>query len=157
MTEPDNKEQDRRAGNPAHHTHADTLVSAARRVDEASKAYFEADPIHVPVDVACEFGEALDALRHAASYPPPQEQMVGWQDMSTAPKDGKHCILAIQTEDKCFVYSIQGAFMGGKWLNAANIKTEPLAWMPNVLLPDELCPWTDAYKARAALTTEGQP
>lgn len=80
----------------------------------------------------------------------PETPASPWLPMETAPLDGKHCILAIQTVDRCFVYSIQGAFMGGEWLNAANIKTEPLAWMPNVLLPDEFCPWTDEYKARAA-------
>jgi len=79
-----------------------------------------------------------------------------WQPMDTAPLDGKHCILAIRTECGCFVYSIQGAFMQGEWMNAANIKTEPLAWMPNVLLPDEFCPWTDQYKARAALQQRGK-
>lgn len=83
--------------------------------------------------------------------PPPSPQVVGWQSMETAPLDGKHCILAIKTG--CFVYSIQGAFMSGKWMNAGDIKGEPLAWMPNILLPDEFCPWTDAFKARAALAT----
>lgn len=83
--------------------------------------------------------------------PAPQEQTRVWQDMTSAPEDGKHVILAVRTECGCFVYSVQGAFMQGKWSNAANIKTEPLAWMPNVMLPDEFCPWTDAFKVRAAL------
>jgi hypothetical protein len=74
-----------------------------------------------------------------------------WRDMASAPKGGKHCILAIYTG--CFVYSIQGAFMNGKWMNAADIKAEPLAWMPNILLPHEFCPWTDEYKAKAAAST----
>lgn len=72
-----------------------------------------------------------------------------WQPMSTAPIDGKHCILSIQSGSS--IYSIQGAFMKGKWTNAANIEAEPLAWMPNILLPDEFRPWSDAFKARAAL------
>lgn len=50
------------------------IKAAAKRVDETSKAYFEADPDTRPVDVIVEFGESLDALRHAASYPPPVSQ-----------------------------------------------------------------------------------
>lgn len=69
-----------------------------------------------------------------------------WQSMETAPTNGKHCILAIKSG--AFVYSIQGAYMMGEWHNAANIKAEPLAWMPNVMLPDEFCPWTEEYKAK---------
>lgn len=70
-------------------------------------------------------------------------QTQSWQDMSTAPTNGKHCILAVQRGP--FVYAIQGAFMSGKWMNAADIDAEPLCWMPNVLIPDEFLPWTDAY------------
>jgi len=107
----------------------------------------------------------LDTLRAALAHPPakreageaaaPVQDVQGWLPMETAPKDGKHCILSIPTGGGC-IYSIQGAFINGKWMNAANIDAEPLAWMPNVLLPADLCPWTDAYKARLA-TTEGQP
>lgn len=64
---------------------------------------------------------------------------VGWQPMETAPLDGKHCILAIKSGP--FVYSIQGAFMKGKWMNAADIQSEPLCWMPNVKIPDQFLPW----------------
>lgn len=71
-----------------------------------------------------------------------------WQPMDTAPTDGKHVILALKCD--CFVYSIQGAFMNGKWMNAADRDGEPLAWIPNVLLPNEFCPWTDEYKAANA-------
>ena len=71
---------------------------------------------------------------------------VEWKSMDEAPLDGKYVILAIKTG--AFVYSIQGAFMNGKWMNAADIAAEPLAWMPNVLLPDEFCPWTDEFKAK---------
>jgi hypothetical protein len=42
--------------------------------------------------------------------------------METAPLDGKHCILAIKCS--AFVYAIQGAFMKGKWMNAADIHAD---------------------------------
>lgn len=76
-----------------------------------------------------------------------------WQSMDTAPKDGRHCILAVQSGP--FVYAVQGTYDEGRgrgWFNAADIEAEPLCWMPNVLVPDELLPWTDAFKARAALS-----
>src|SRR5690606_29896425 len=44
----------------------------------------------------------------------PESHSSGWQDMATAPKGGKHVILAVRTECGCFVYSVQGAFMQGK-------------------------------------------
>lgn len=95
------------------------------------------------MDLACEALKAKDAeiakLRSAME--------ARWQPMDTAPLDGKHCILSMQVGGG-FIYSVQGAFMQGTWMNAADIKAEPLAWMPNVLLPEELCPWTDAFKAR---------
>lgn len=86
--------------------------------------------------------------------PAPVTQSVGWQDMSTAPLDGKHCMLAIKSGP--FVYAIQGAFMMGEWDNAADIKSEPLCWMPLTRIPEEFLPWTDAFKVRAALASEGQ-
>lgn len=73
-----------------------------------------------------------------------------WQNMSTAPKDGKHCILAIK--DGAFVWTISGAFKNGKWMNAADIESEPLCWMPSAKIPDVFLPWTDEYKASAALS-----
>lgn len=58
----------------------------------------------------------------------------GWRDMASAPKDGKHCILSI--EEGALFYSVQGAFQDGKWNCVHRDNVEPLAWMPNVLLPD---------------------
>lgn len=71
-----------------------------------------------------------------------------WQSMETAPKDGKHSIFAIKFG--AFVYSIQGCWdsVGKKWINAADRDGEYLAWMPNVLLPLDMCPWTEEYKAK---------
>lgn len=71
-----------------------------------------------------------------------------WDSMATAPLDGKHVILAIKSGP--FVYAIQGAYMMGKWHNAADIDVEPLCWMPNVMVPNEFLPWTEEYKARDA-------
>lgn len=67
-----------------------------------------------------------------------------WMPMDRAPKDGTHCILSIPMKSG-FVYSVQGKYRNGKWMNAMDYDAEPLAWMPNVLLPDELCPWPN-YK-----------
>lgn len=77
-----------------------------------------------------------------------------WRSMDSAPKDGKHSIFAIKFGP--FVYSIQGTWDAHrqKWINAADREGEYLAWMPNVKLPNEFCPWTDEYKFRAALTKE---
>lgn len=65
---------------------------------------------------------------------------MAWQNMKTAPTDGKHVILAIKTSGG-FVYAVQGAFMEGKWLNAMDVNSEPLCWMPNFRIPDEFLPW----------------
>jgi hypothetical protein len=62
-----------------------------------------------------------------------------WRDMAEAPRDGMHVILAVQSGP--FVYAIQGAYMSGEWHNAADIESEPLCWMPNVMIPDEFLPW----------------
>ncbi len=71
-----------------------------------------------------------------------------WKDMSTAPKDGKHSIFAIKFGP--FVYSIQGWWdqTAKKWINASDRDGEYLAWMPNIMVPDEFLPWTDSYKKR---------
>ena len=70
-----------------------------------------------------------------------------WQSMEAASKDGKHSIFAIKFGP--FVYSIQGCWdnLNQKWINAADREGEYLTWMPNVLLPDVFCPWTEEYKA----------
>lgn len=75
-------------------------------------------------------------------------ELVGWQSMDTAPKDGKHCILAMKRGP--FVYAIQGAFMNGKWMNAGDIEGDPLCWMPNVRVPAHFLPWTEEFKARTS-------
>ncbi len=69
-----------------------------------------------------------------------------WQPMNTAPKCGKHSIFAIKFGP--FVYSIQGTWDAReqKFINAADREGEYLAWMPNVMLPDVFCPWTEEYK-----------
>lgn len=79
-------------------------------------------------------------------WPAQATEFGGWQDMSTAPKDGKHSIFAIKFGP--FVYSIQGTWDAykQKWINAADREGEYLAWMPNTLLPNEFCPWTEEYK-----------
>ncbi|MFY0735669.1 hypothetical protein [Aurantimonas sp. NFXS3] len=68
-----------------------------------------------------------------------------WQPMDTAPKDGKHCILSVP-EPSGFIYSVQGAFQEGRWNAAHRDNVEPIAWMPNVLLPESI---------RSALRTGG--
>lgn len=61
-----------------------------------------------------------------------------WQPMDTAPLDGKHCILSVQ--EGAFIVSVQGFYHGGKWIAVHRDNVQPLAWMPNVLLPEALCP-----------------
>ena len=82
-------------------------------------------------------------------HPAPEPDSV-WQPMETAPKDGRHSIFAVKFGP--FVYSIQGTWdsLAKKWINAADRHGEYLAWMPNIMLPDEFCPWTDEYKTRMA-------
>lgn len=63
-----------------------------------------------------------------------------WESMDSAPKCGKHCILAVK-EPSGFVYSVQGAYQNGQWNCVHRDNVTPLAWMPNVMLPDHLCPW----------------
>lgn len=75
------------------------------------------------------------------------QDVAGWQSMDSAPKDGKHCLLAVKSD--CFVYAVQGAFMMGEWHNAADIKSEPLCWMPLTRIPQVFLPWTDEFAAAA--------
>ncbi|MNE81973.1 hypothetical protein D3C80_1786580 [compost metagenome] len=82
------------------------------------------------------------------------EERLAWRPMDSAPKDGKHCILSIPSGG--FAYTVQGAFMGGKWINALNVDAEPLAWMPNVMLPDAYCPWKRPFSVPLA-STKGDP
>jgi hypothetical protein len=71
----------------------------------------------------------------------------GWQDISTAPKDGKHCILAVQ--EGVFVWSVQGAYDGRQWNAVHRSDVQPLAWMPNVRVPDAFLPWVAAPTPKA--------
>jgi hypothetical protein len=77
---------------------------------------------------------AMDRLRQLTTT------FAGWQPIDTAPKDGTHCILAVQSG--AFIYSIQGCYGRDGWAAAFVVgNVTPLAWMPNVLLPDHLTPW----------------
>ena len=71
--------------------------------------------------------------------PPDHGGGEGWQSMETAPTNGKHCILAVQ-EPGGFIYSMQGAYQDGQWNAVHRDDVKPLAWMPNVLLPEHLRP-----------------
>lgn len=79
------------------------------------------------------FVEAVQAAIAAAPSP--------WQPMSTAPMNGRHCILAVKSD--VFVWSIQGCYDESRkvWTCAIGDDVKPLAWMPNVLLPDWATPW----------------
>lgn len=68
-----------------------------------------------------------------------------WQPMDTAPKDGRHCILSVP--EGAFYYSVQGAYHDGQWNAVHRDNVEPVAWMPNVLLPAELAPWKRDHSA----------
>jgi hypothetical protein len=109
--------------------------------------------------LGAEFQAAINVNREELYEPSaalmPQVKETPWQSMETAPKDGKHSIFAIKFGP--FVYSIQGTWDAHKkkWINAADREGEYLAWMPNIKLPDEFCPWTDEYKSRVALEGNG--
>jgi len=72
---------------------------------------------------------------HPAS---PEPVPMDWQDMATAPTDGRHCILAI--EEDGFIYSVQGAYDGRQWNAVHRENVKPLCWMPNVRLPSRFLP-----------------
>lgn len=93
----------------------------------------------------CAVMETKDALTDAlAARPNP------WQAMACAPLDGRHVILAVKVTSG-FVFSVQGAYQDGEWNCAIQGNVNPVAWMPNVPLPDHLCPW----KAEALAALEG--
>ena len=68
-----------------------------------------------------------------------------WQPMDTAPLDGTHCILAVQ--EGAFIWSVEGVYRDGEWDCVYRSNVKPLAWMPNVLLPDWATPWTQESSA----------
>ena len=68
-----------------------------------------------------------------------------WRSMDSAPRDGKHIMLVVMFGS--FARVVEGAFHG-KWMNAADIDSEPLCWCPKVPIPNEFLPWTEEYKAK---------
>lgn len=87
---------------------------------------------------------ALTAAPSPASETAPKV-VEDWRDMSEAPKDGKHCILAVK--EGPFVYSVQGSFQNGQWNAVHRDNVDPLYWMPNIRLPSD---WIE----RAALASQ---
>jgi len=63
-----------------------------------------------------------------------------WRTIDSAPKDGRHCILSVP--HGAFFYSVQGCYdeLRKRWVHVLNTDEQPLAWMPNVLLPAEFKP-----------------
>lgn len=78
----------------------------------------------------------------------------GWQPMSTAPLDGKHCLLAVK--EGPFVYVVQGSFYRGQWDAVHRENVEPLCWMPNVRVPDAFLPWSPSFSASSTPSNEGE-
>ncbi|TCU34089.1 hypothetical protein [Rhizobium azibense] len=94
------------------------------------------------------FGQdEFPAQAYYATPQPAVAEPVAWQSMDTAPKDGKHCILAVK--EGAFIYSVQGAFQNGQWNAVHRGDVKPLCWMPNVLLPEGI------VSAFAATATNG--
>ena len=81
------------------------------------------------------------------------QDVAGWRSMDSAPKDGKHCLLAVKAGP--FVYAVQGAYSMGEWGNAADIHSEPLCWMPLTRIPPVYLPWTAEFSAAAPAKQEG--
>lgn len=96
--------------------------------------------------------EAIRAALEAALSAQAQD-VAGWQSMDAAPKDGKHCLLAVKTGP--FVYAVQGAFLDGEWENVACINSEPFCWMALNRIPPVYLPWTDEFAAEAPAKQEG--
>lgn len=71
-----------------------------------------------------------------------------WKSMNSAPTDGRHVIVAVQTKSS-FVYSVEGAFMNGRWMNAFDIAEAPLCWRHKPLIPEVFLPWTEEFAAEA--------
>lgn len=67
----------------------------------------------------------------------------GWRDMSTAPDDGKHCLLVVK--EGAFFYVVQGKLRNGKWSAVHRDDVKPICWMPNIRIPQEfLAPYLSA-------------
>lgn len=97
----------------------------------------------------------LNKARAALSSSPPAQHADGWQPMSTAPTNGRHCILAVKSG--AFIWSVQGCYDDtlNVWNTVLGDDSEPLAWMPNVPLPDKFKPW-DVPAPPASSLREGE-
>ncbi|MBA8799205.1 hypothetical protein FHW77_002924 [Agrobacterium sp. RC10-4-1] len=145
------------AVNPAAISELISTLESLQRENEELRQRLDVGPCgEDAIDVA---ESAADHLLHRAEAAEAEvkrlrENQLTWRPMGSAPKDGKHCILSIPSGG--FAYTVQGAFMGGKWINALNVDAEPLAWMPNVMLPDAYCPWKRPFSVPLA-STKGDP
>lgn len=126
---------------PAVESEPDMLRLAVAAVLEADTEFranmmpgWDGDPLSDELDGLRRIFEASPV--RSAIAPAPAEET--WQPMDTAPKDGKHCILAVQ--EGAFIYSVQGAFDGKQWNAVHREGVEPLCWMPNARLPSEFLP-----------------
>lgn len=108
------------------------VLEEAARVAEAMDGVYDSK-------VGSYAAAAIRALHPQADKPSDDgAQGEGWQDMAEAPRNGKHCILAVKRG--AFIYAIQGAFQGGKWNTAAWDDVEPLCWKPTTHIPDRFLP-----------------
>lgn len=64
------------------------------------------------------------------------ENVARWRDMRSAPTCGRHCILSIK--EGSFFWSVQGAYQNGQWNCVYRDNVDPVAWMPNLPLPDDV-------------------
>lgn len=68
--------------------------------------------------------DALDAAHKRIA-----ELSGGWRPIESAPKDGKHVLLCVQSG--AFFYAVEGAYHGGEWLAAFRREpVQPVYWAP---------------------------
>lgn len=82
--------------------------------------------------------EVFEAWNRRAPLPIAGKGDEGWQAIDTAPKDGKHCLLAVK--EGPFIYVVQGAFHAGQWNAVHRDNVAPLCWMPNIRIPAKFIP-----------------